>query len=123
MQSTISSEYLQKISVIDAVCQPIDSIIAAYDAELTTIDTRLAANQLLINAVVVRKNARSGANCAASVFNSVILTGILADEQRLNEIATDLNSRKADLLRWKAAYNTKRGTDCVDSDGRNSAFY
>ena len=53
----------------------------------------------------------------------MILTGIQADLQRLNDIAADLNARKADLVRWKAAYNTKKATDCVDSDGNNSAFY
>jgi hypothetical protein len=53
----------------------------------------------------------------------VILTGIQADKQRLDDIATDLNARKTDLVRWKAAYNAKKTTDCVDSDGRNSAYY
>ena len=53
----------------------------------------------------------------------MILTGILADEQRLNDVSTDLNARKADIIRWKAAYNTKKGVDCLDSDGRSSSYY
>lgn len=53
----------------------------------------------------------------------MILTGIQADKKRLDDIATDLNERKTDLNRWKAAYNTKKATDCVDADGNNSAFY